>query len=60
MTPHQRDDAGGGVPEHPFQLGTRFKAGETVKLVEGLVGFHTPILPPSARIFKVPLPPANR
>lgn len=43
LTPHQRYDAGRGVPEHPFQLGVRSKAGEAVEVVEGLLGFHRSI-----------------
>ena len=43
LTPHQRDHAGRGVPEHPLQLGASPKAGEAVEPVEGLMGFHRPI-----------------
>ena len=43
LTPHQFHDARRGVPEHPLQLAARSKAGETVKLVQGLMSFHRPI-----------------
>ena len=40
LTPHQRNNASGGIPQNPLEFGASSKTGEAIERVEAGLGLH--------------------